>query len=123
MIASSAVFELLGKMLWSDDMSHDEDYRQFAFGMLIAPSGVSLDPSFSAAFESGAPDSFANKAAALEYSARFLASELVEFWGLADGQAIVDQLKSLAQEGSCEGVLPAVKQFDDDLTALIDKGS
>jgi len=120
LIASSAVFELLGEMLWSEDMSQDEDYRQFAFGMLLAPSGVSLDPSFSAAFESGAPDSFATKAAAIEYSARFLASELVGFWGFTDGQAIVDQLESLAQ-GVGEGLSLAVKQFNDALTALSEK--
>jgi len=118
MMASSIVFELLGKMLWAEDMSQDENYRQFAWNMHLAPSGVSLDPSFSAAFESDAPDCFASKADALEYCARFLASELVEFWGIPAGQAIVEQLETLSRKGSREGILPAIRRFDDALTLL-----
>lgn len=105
-------------MLWSEDMSNDEDYRSFAYGMLLAPSGASLDPAFLAAFESGAPNRFANKADALAYSAAFLSSELVDFWGFPAGQVIVHQLTSLARTGTCEGVFPAVKRFDRALSAL-----
>ena len=97
MIPRETVLRLLGDALWADGMTEDEDYRNFAWAMQLAPSGVTLDPSFSVAFNETAPLDFSSASEALIFCARFLEAELVDFWRYPEGRLIVADLQNLAE--------------------------